>query len=106
MKTTVKLLSLLLALVLVLPVLCACSDIALSVMGDPAPRSIQSIAKTASDGNTDTYTITFSDGTTTTFTIKNGDSGDDALNQFAPLCRVHHFPDIVNVFQYRLKLGS
>ena len=24
--------------------------------------------------------------------FKNGDSGDDALDKFAPFCRVHHFP--------------
>ena len=33
-----------------------------------AVRSIVSIIKTASNGSTDTYTITYSDGTTETFT--------------------------------------
>ncbi len=38
-------------------------------------RSIVSIKLTSSEGNIDTYTITYSDGTTSTFTITNGQNG-------------------------------
>ena len=38
-------------------------------------RSIFSIKLTSSEGNIDTYTITYSDGTTSTFTITNGQNG-------------------------------
>lgn len=37
--------------------------------------SVSSITKTSSEGNVDTYTITYSDGTTTTFTVTNGENG-------------------------------
>lgn len=40
-------------------------------------RGIVSIAKTASRGNTDTYTITYTDGTTSTFQVTNGINGQD-----------------------------
>lgn len=40
-------------------------------------RGIVSIEKTNSDGNIDTYTITYSDGTTSTYTVKNGENGKD-----------------------------
>ena len=36
--------------------------------------TVLSVKKTATDGITDTYTITFSDDTTTTFTVTNGES--------------------------------
>ena len=39
-------------------------------------NGIESIEKTATDGLTDTYTITMTDGTTTSFTVTNGDDGD------------------------------
>lgn len=38
---------------------------------------VTSIAKSASDGNEDTYTIYYSDGTTGTFTVTNGVDGED-----------------------------
>ena len=38
--------------------------------------SVSSVAKTASDGLQDTYTIIFSDGETVDFTITNGEKGD------------------------------
>lgn len=38
-------------------------------------NGIASIAKTATVGLVDTYTITFTDGTTTTFTVTNGEDG-------------------------------
>lgn len=47
--------------------------------------SIVSVEKTGTDGNVDTYTITFSNGDTTTFTVTNGtngskgDSGENGL---------------------------
>ena len=41
---------------------------------------IASIAKTATDGNVDTYTITLSDGNTVTFTVTNGTDGKDGVN--------------------------
>lgn len=37
---------------------------------------IVSITKTATNGNVDTYTITYSNNTTSTFTVTNGDKGD------------------------------
>ncbi len=37
--------------------------------------SIVSVTKTSSDGNVDTYTITFSDNSSTTFTVTNGTDG-------------------------------
>ena len=43
-------------------------------------RSIVSIIKTASNGSTDTYTITYSDGTTETFTLTNGTDGADGAD--------------------------
>lgn len=40
-------------------------------------RGIVSIAKTATSGLVDTYTITYTDGTTSTFTVTNGADGQD-----------------------------
>ncbi len=40
-------------------------------------NGIVSIEKTATDSNTDTYTITFTDGTSTTFTVTNGLDGSN-----------------------------
>ena len=42
--------------------------------------SVSSITKTSSEGNVDTYTITYSDGTTTTFTVTNGENGVDGAD--------------------------
>jgi len=42
--------------------------------------SITRIAKTGTNGNIDTYTITFSDGSTDTFTVKNGTDGTNGTN--------------------------
>ncbi len=46
-------------------------------VGDPpqASAGIQSIQKTATEGNVDTYTVTLTDGTTTAFTVTNGTDG-------------------------------
>lgn len=41
----------------------------------PAGRGIASIAKTSTNGNVDTYTITYSDNTTSTYTVINGLNG-------------------------------
>lgn len=38
-------------------------------------KGILSITKTGSEGNVDTYTISFTDGTSTTFTVTNGKDG-------------------------------
>ncbi len=38
-------------------------------------RGIQSIAKTGTQGKTDTYTITYTDGTSWTYTVENGRDG-------------------------------
>lgn len=48
--------------------------------GDPGAdgadgKGITSIAKTATSGLVDTYTITYTDGTTSTFTVTNGEDG-------------------------------
>lgn len=40
---------------------------------------ISEIAKTATNGLVDTYTITLSNGETATFTVTNGDKGDDGV---------------------------
>ena len=46
--------------------------------GDPGKDgvSVLSITKTSSDGNVDTYTISYSDGSTSTFTVTNGVDGE------------------------------
>lgn len=44
-------------------------------LGIPRGHGVASIAKTATNGLIDTYTITFTNGNTTTFNITNGDSG-------------------------------
>ena len=41
--------------------------------------SIISIEKTSTEGNIDTYTITYSNGTTTTFTVVNGMNGEQGI---------------------------
>ncbi len=41
-------------------------------------RGIASIAKTSSENNIDTYTITYTDATTSTFTVTNGEDGEYA----------------------------
>ena len=43
-------------------------------------RSVVSIEYTSSEGNVDTYTITYSDGTTSTFTVTNGTNGENGQN--------------------------
>ena len=43
-------------------------------------RGISKIEKTATEGNTDTYTIYYSDKTTSIFTITNGANGKDGSN--------------------------
>lgn len=43
-------------------------------------RGIVSIAQTGTNGNEDTYTITYTDNTTSTFTITNGADGQDGQN--------------------------
>lgn len=46
----------------------------------PAGSSIDSISKTGTSGNVDTYTITFTDGgTPATFTVINGTNGTDGV---------------------------
>ena len=43
-------------------------------------RGIVSIKLTSSEGNVDTYTITYTDGTTSTFTVTNGKDGEQGIN--------------------------
>ena len=43
---------------------------------------IKNIAKTSSNANVDTYTITFTDNTTKTFTVTNGSNGTDGLTPY------------------------
>ncbi len=49
--------------------------------GDPGDDgiSVVSIEKTSTNGNVDTYTITYSDNTTSTFTVTNGVDGKDGI---------------------------
>ncbi len=42
-------------------------------------RSVVSVELTSSEGNVDTYTITYSDGTTSTFTVTNGEDGEQGI---------------------------
>ena len=42
-------------------------------------RSVVFISLTSSEGNVDTYTITYSDGTTSTFTVTNGVDGSQGI---------------------------
>lgn len=42
-------------------------------------KSVESITKTGSNGNVDTYTILYSDGTSTTFSVTNGKDGVDGI---------------------------
>ena len=42
-------------------------------------RSVVSIELTSSEGNVDTYTITYSDGTTSIFTVTNGEDGEQGI---------------------------
>lgn len=42
-------------------------------------KSINSIAKTGTSGNVDTYTITYTDGSTSTFTVTNGTDGSPGV---------------------------
>ena len=43
-------------------------------------RGVASIEKTDTNGNVDTYTITYTDGTTSTFTVTNGQDGIDGID--------------------------
>ncbi len=47
------------------------------IQGEPGKDgvSVKSITKTSSEGNIDTYTITYSDGSTSTFSVTNGRDG-------------------------------
>ena len=49
------------------------------LQGEPGAdgKGIVDISKTKTEGNIDTYTITYTDGTTSTFTVTNGNSGED-----------------------------
>lgn len=49
--------------------------------GEPGEdgRGIVSIKLTSSEGNVDTYTITYTDGTTSTFTVTNGKDGEQGI---------------------------
>ena len=52
------------------------------IQGETGPQGngIASIAKTATSGLVDTYTITFTNGTTTTFTVTNGNNSPTLLD--------------------------
>ena len=43
-------------------------------------RAVAGIEKTGTEGNVDTYTITYTDGTTETFTVTNGTDGEDGVS--------------------------
>ena len=40
-------------------------------------RGIESVEKTETEGNVDTYTVTYTDGTTSSYTVTNGEDGKD-----------------------------
>lgn len=46
---------------------------------DSDGRGVLSIEKTDTNGNVDTYTITYTDGTTSTFTVTNGEDGEQGI---------------------------
>lgn len=51
------------------------SDVKVMLKQGKDGNGIESIEKTGTSGNVDTYTITFTDGTKTTYTVTNGESG-------------------------------
>ena len=72
-KIFIKLISLALCVILSLG-LVGCDLKSLISAGEPL--TVISVAKTATDGLTDTYTIYFSDGSTGSFTVTNGADGE------------------------------
>ena len=75
-----KVLALLLALFMILAVFAGCDSA--GVPGEKGEKGepgigIVSVVKTATNGNTDIYTITFTDGSTTTFEITNAASDEE-----------------------------
>lgn len=50
---------------------------------------IESIEKTSSEGNVDTYIVTLTNGVTYTFTVTNGISGTDGTNGITPQLRIN-----------------
>lgn len=51
--------------------------------------SITSIAKTSSEGNVDTYTITFSNGDTFSYQVTNGTNGTNGKSAYELYCEAH-----------------
>ena len=102
-----RILVLLLAILLCLPAFVACEGVpgepgAQGIQGEKGEKGdqgepgaqgiqgetgngIESIEKTATDGLTDTYTITMTDGTTMSFTVTNGENGDDIKYEIVTL---------------------
>ncbi len=72
MKKISKILTFILAAALSATCLFACGG-----EDDAAGKGVVSIEKTASEGLTDTYTITYTDGSTDSFTVQNGANGTD-----------------------------
>lgn len=69
--------------------------------GDPGSDGndgvgIANIAKTATSGRVDTYTITFTDGTTSTFTVTNGKDGEGANIDLSELFTVEKVTTVDN----------
>lgn len=69
-----------------------------------ALRGIVSITKTGTEGNVDTYTITYTDGTTSTFTVTNGKDGEQG-SKGDPGNDAPHYGE-THVVTYHLNGGS
>ena len=73
-------------------------------------NGILSVTKTGSDGNVDTYTISFTDGTSTTFTVTNGKDGvgvlSAAFNESDELVFTLTDGTVINLGQLPAPVGS
>ena len=63
--------------------------------------TVVSVEKTATNGNVDTYTITYSDGTSTSFTVTNGTDGSSVR-----VTSVDHVSTIDGVNTYKINFSD
>ena len=71
-----KIMAMVLTIILMLTMCISCSQ--QGTQGD-AGNGVKSIVKTSTEGQIDTYTITFTDGSKTTFTVTNGANGEQGI---------------------------